>query len=203
MKLYHSPTSPYVRKVRVLLHETGQGDDVELVNAGGTPLAPSDVLIARNPLAKVPALELADGSMLFDSRVICAYFDDRAKAGLYQSGAAHWQTRTLEALADGMLDAALLIVYEGRLRPEEKQMDEWCDAQWAKIVRGCAAMTRDWMDHLAGPLDMGQIAAGCALSYLDFRLDSRGWRNGNDALAAWFKAFESRASMAATLPPAG
>ncbi len=203
MKLYHSPTSPYVRKVRVLLHETGQSDDVELVNAGGTPLAPSDALIARNPLTKVPALELADGSMLFDSRVICAYFDDRAKAGLYQSGAAHWQTRTLEALADGMLDAALLIVFEGRLRPEEKQMDEWCDAQWAKIERGCAALERDWMGHLDGPLDMGQIAAGCALSYLDFRLDARGWRKGNDALAAWFKAFESRSSMAATPPPQG
>ncbi|MCF6233256.1 MAG: glutathione S-transferase [Rhodobacteraceae bacterium] len=203
MKLYHSPTSPYVRKVRVLLLETGQSDDVELVNAGGTPFAPSDALMARNPLTKVPALELADGSVLFDSRVICAYFDDRAKAGLYQSGAAHWQARTLEALADGMLDAALLIVFEGRLRPEEKQMEEWCDAQWAKIERACAVMTHDWMGHLGGPLDMGQIAAGCALSYLDFRLDARGWRKDNDALAAWFKAFESRASMVATRPPTG
>lgn len=203
MQLYHSPTSPYVRKVRVLLHETGQSDDVELVIAGGTPFAPSATLLDKNPLTKVPALELSDGTIMFDSRVICGYFDDRAGAGLYQSGAPHWQTRTLEALADGMLDAALLIVFEGRLRPEDKQMDEWCDAQWAKIERGCAALERDWMDHLAGPLDMGQIAAGCALGYLDFRLDARGWRQGNDALATWFQAFESRPSMAATVPPAG
>jgi glutathione S-transferase len=203
MKLYHSPTSPYVRKVRVLLHETGQSDDVELVTAGGTPFTPSGALMDKNPLTKVPALELPDGAMLFDSRVICAYFDDRAKSGLYQSGAAHWQTRTLEALSDGILDAALLIVFEGRLRPQDKQMGEWCDAQWAKIERACAAMERDWMDHLAGPFDMGQIAAGCALSYLDFRLDARGWRQGNDALATWFKTFESRASMVATPPPVG
>ena len=203
MKLYYSPTSPYVRKVMVLLHETGQIDNVELVNVAGTPMEPSEALMTKNPLTKVPVLELPNGTVLLDSRVICAFLNGRAKAGLYQTGKAHWQTRTLEALADGILDAALSIVFEGRLRPAEKQMDEWRDAQWGKIERTCAALERDWMDHLAGPLDMGQIAAGCALSYLDFRLDERGWRKGNDALATWFKAFESRASMAATPPPQG
>ena len=203
MKLYYSPTSPYVRKVMVLLQETGQIEDVELVNASGTPLAPSSVLLDKNPLTKVPALELPDGSVLFDSRVICAFLDDRAEAGLYQTGDAHWRIRTLEALADGILDAALLIVFEGRLRPEDKQMAEWCDGQWAKIARGCAALNKSWMDHLAGPLHMGQIAAACALGYLDFRLDARGWRKGNDALAAWFETFESRPSMLQNLPPSG
>lgn len=200
MKLYYSPTSPYVRKVMVLLHETGQLADVELVTAGGTPLAPADGLLAKNPLTKVPALERPDGPTLFDSRVICAYLDDRIKGGLYPAGPARWDTMTLEALADGILDAALLITYEARLRPEEKRMAEWVDAQWAKIERACAALTARWMSHLAGPLDMGQIAIGCALGYVDLRHDARGWRRGNDALAAWFAAFDSRDSMALTRP---
>jgi len=203
MKLYHSPTSPFVRKVMVLLHETGQTGDVELINASGTPFAPSKELLNKNPLTKVPALERPDGTILFDSRVICAFFDDRAKAGLYQTGDAYWRNRTLEALADGIMDAALLIVFEARLRPEDKQMQEWCDGQWAKVERACAMLDKDGMGHLSGPLHMGQIAAGCALSYLDFRLDARGWRTGNDTLAAWFETFESRPSMAATLPPTG
>jgi len=203
MKLYYSPTSPYVRKVMVLLHESDQLADVELVTPGGSPFEPADELSAMNPLAKVPALESADGSVLFDSRVICAYFDDRAKGGFYRDGPARWGTATLEALADGILDAALLITFEGRLRPEDKQMQDWSDWQWAKIERACAALNASWMDHLAGPLDMGQIAVGCALGYVDFRHDARGWRQGNDALAAWFETFESRASMEATRPPQG
>lgn len=203
MKLYYSPTSPYVRKVMVLLHETGQLADVDLLDASGTPMAPATELLDKNPLTKVPALELASGAVLFDSRVICAYLDDRAQGGLYPSGAARWQTLTLEALADGILDAALLITYEARLRPEDKRMDSWTDGQWSKIARACAAMNSRWMDHLAGPLDMGQIAVACALSYVDFRHDARGWRQGNDALAAWFRDFESRPGMIETRPPAG
>jgi len=203
MKLYYNPTSPYVRKVMVLLHETGQLADVELATAGGTPLAPANELLAKNPLTKVPALERPDGPTLFDSRVICAYLDDRAKAGLYPAGAARWDTLTLEALADGILDAALLMTYEARLRPEDKQMPEWSDGQWAKIDRACAALTTRWMSHLAGPLDMGQIAVGCALGYVDLRHDARGWRQGNDALGAWFAAFDSRDAMAVTRPPQG
>lgn len=81
MKLFYSPTSPYVRKVMVLLHETGQLDDVALEPTSGTPLAPAEGLAARNPLTKVPALERPDGCTLYDSRVICAYLDDRAGAG--------------------------------------------------------------------------------------------------------------------------
>jgi glutathione S-transferase len=202
MKLYYSPTSPYVRKVMVLLRETGQLADVELITASGTPLAPADELLAKNPLTKVPALERPDGPTLFDSRVICAYLDDRAKGGLYPEGAGRWDTLTLEALADGILDAALLMTYEARLRPEDKQMQEWADGQWAKIARACAALNARWMSHLAGPLDMGQIAVGCALGYVDLRHGARGWRQGNDALSTWFGTFDSRPSMAATRPPA-
>jgi glutathione S-transferase len=201
MKLFYSPASPYVRKVMVLLHETNQLDDVELVTISGTPLSPAEGMLGKNPLTKIPALECTDGSTLFDSRVICAYLDDRAQGGLYPTGAARWDTLTLEALADGISDAALLMTYELRLRPEDKQMPQWVEGQWGKVVRAVAALNGQWMSQLNGPLDMGQIAVGCALGYVDLRHDARGWRQDNDALANWFETFESRASMVATRPP--
>ncbi|WP_109313715.1 glutathione S-transferase [Ruegeria sp. AU67] len=202
MKLYFSPTSPYVRKVMVLLHETDQLQDVELLNVATTPISPAEPLLAKAPLTKVPALERPDGPTLFDSRVICAFLDARGQAGLYQDGARHWDVLTLEALADGILDAALLITYEARMRPEDKQWEGWADAQWDKIERACAALNQRWMAHLSGPLDIGQVAVACALGYVDFRHDARGWRKGNDALAAWYEKFVERPSMAATQPPA-
>ena len=202
MKLYHSATSPYVRKVMVLLHETGQIDDVELVESSGTPMSPADPLVGKNPLTKVPALERPDAPTLFDSRVICAYLDDRAGSGLYSASPRRWDILTLEALADGILDAALLIVYESRLRPPEHQSTSWTEAQWAKVARACDALEGRWIGHLTGPLDMGQIAVACALGYLDLRHDARGWRTGRPQLAEWFAAFESRESMQATRPPA-
>lgn len=202
MKLSYSPTSPYVRKVMVVLHETSQLDDVALENRATTPLSPDQTLLPSNPLGKVPALERAEGPALYDSRVICAYLNDRAEGALYGSGARHWDILTLEATADGILDAALLMTYEGRMRPEEKQMPEWVDGQWDKIARSCAALNTRWMSHLQGPLDMGQIAVACALAYVDFRHEARGWRKGNDALAAWYETFDSRPSMQATRPPA-
>jgi len=203
MKLYYSPTSPYVRKVMVLLHETGQIDDVTLETMVTTPLAPDAALLSKNPLTKVPALERDEGPTLYDSRVICAYLDDRAGGKLYPTGARRWDTLTLEATADGILDAALSMVYEGRMRPEDKQMPEWIEGQWGKIERAVSALNTRWVSQLSGPLDMGQIAVGCALGYLDFRHDVRNWRKGNDALANWARTFDSRASMTATAPPKG
>ncbi len=201
MKLYHSTTSPYVRKVMVLLHETGQLNDVELETVAGTPIAPADQMLGKTPLTKVPALERPDGPTLFDSRVICSFLDDRAQSGFYSSGAGRWDILTLEALADGILDAALLMTYEARLRPEGKQWADWVDSQWVKIDRACSVLDQRWMANLSGPLDMGQVAVGCALGYLDLRHDARGWRRGNDALAAWYAEFSARPSMIATQPP--
>ena len=201
MKLYHSPMSPYVRKVMVLLHETGQLEDVELETVANSPLAPADPLLGKAPLTKIPALERPDGPTLFDSRVICAFLDARAQAGMYPEGSGRWDVLTLEALADGILDSAVGMAYEPRFRPEDKQWDGWLDAQWGKIERACAALNQRWMAHLSGPLDMGQLAVGCALGYLDLRHDARGWRKGNDALAAWYATFSERPSMVATRPP--
>ncbi len=202
MKLYYAPTSPYVRKVMILLEETGQLGDVELINVATTPVAASPELLAKNPLAKVPALERPDGPTLYDSRVITAYLDARAGGKLYSTGPRRWETLTLEATADGILDAALLMTYEARLRPEDKQMPEWVEGQWDKIARSVAALNTRWMSHLQGPLDMGQISVACALAYVDFRHDARGWRQGNDGLSTWFKEFESREWMQSTVPPA-
>ena len=201
MKLAYSPTSPYVRKVMVLLHETGQLDDVTLETMHTTPVEPDSALLPQNPLGKVPALERPEGPTLYDSRVICAYLDDRAGGKLYGTGSRHWDTLTLEATADGILDAALLMVYEGRLRPESAQMPEWVEAQWNKVDRALTALNARWMSHLSGPLDMGQIAVACALGYVEFRHAARGWRRDKDALSEWFNGFESRPSMQATRPP--
>ena len=200
MRLYFSPTSPYVRKVMVLLHETGQMDAVELVTGSGSPVDPGTAPLEANPLGKVPALERPDGPALYDSRVICQYLDMRAKAGLYPEGARRWETLTVEATGDGILDAALLMVYEGRLRPEELRFAPWVEGQWAKVDRALDALETRWMAHLQGPLEAGQIAVACALGYLDFRHGARGWRSGRPHLAAWYAGFAERPSMQATIP---
>ncbi|MEY4871202.1 MAG: hypothetical protein RLZZ563_532 [Pseudomonadota bacterium] len=200
MRLYFSPTSPYVRKVVVLLHETGMRDRVELVSGSGTPIDASKAPLDANPLGKVPALERPDGPALYDSRVICQYLDAEAGAGLYPNGARRWDTLTVEATGDGILDAALLMVYEWRIRPEDMRYAPWVEGQWAKVDRALDVLETRWMAHLDAPLDMGQIAVACALGYLDFRHDARGWRTGRPHLAAWEARFAARPSMQATVP---
>ena len=202
MRRSHSATSPFVRKVRVALHETGQLAEVELIPAMGTPVDAGSMPLALNPLGKIPALERDEGPALYDSRVICRFLDDRAKAGLYPVGQRLWDVLTLEATADGMLEAAVLMVYEWRVRPEDKRMPGWVEGQWAKIDRALDALEQRWLSHLRGPLDMGQIAVGAALGYLDFRHGDRAWREGRPGLAAWEAGFAQRPSMVATRPPA-
>ncbi|TDT73169.1 glutathione S-transferase [Litoreibacter halocynthiae] len=204
MKLFSSPTSPYVRKVLVLLRETGQLDDVEMEPVGGTPVDPGTMPRDLNPLGKIPALALDSGQPIYDSRVICRFFDDRVKAGLYGEGDDTWQIQTLEATADGVLDAAILMVYEARIRPEDKQFAAWTEAQWRKISTTLDALEKSWIDVIPWDiLNVGQIATGCALGYLDFRHSDRNWREGRPKLAAWEAEFAKRDSMIATVPPAG
>lgn len=199
MHLVSSPTSPFVRKVRVLLHETGLGDRVSEAPVATTPFDTAPDVAAANPLGKIPALLREDGPALHDSRVICRYLDAQAGAGLYPE-ARLWEVLTLEAIADGMMEAGVLMVYEDRLRPKTARHAPWVEAQWAKIARTLDALEGRWMSHLAGPLDMGQIATACALSYLDFRHGARNWRAGHPALAAWFNGFAARDSMQQTAP---
>lgn len=200
MRLFHSPTTPFGRKVMVMLIETGQTGDTEVISASGSPIDPGSMPLGTNPLGKIPALELDDGTAIYDSRVICRFLDDRAGGKLYPAKPRLWNTLTLEATADGMLDAAILMLYETRIRPEDKRFDGWVEGQWAKIARALDALEGRWMGHLNGPLDMGQIAVACALSYLDFRHDVRNWRAGHPKLASWHEAFAERESMKATEP---
>lgn len=199
MQLISAGPSPFVRKVRVLLHETGQSGDVEVVEVAATPVATPPDLAAANPVGKIPALIRPDGPALYDSRVITRYLDARAGAGMYPEKRL-WETLTLEATADAIMEAAVLMVYEHRVRPEEKVFDGWIEAQWEKVARSVAAINARWMSHLAGPMDMSHIAVGCALGYLDFRHGGRGWRKGNDALDDWYAVFAERESMKATAP---
>lgn len=201
MKLYASPTSPYVRKVLLTLHETGLLDRVEIVDGQGTPLAPNPGAVAANPLGKIPALERPDGPTLYDSRVITRYLDSLHDGPrLYPTGAALWSTLTLEALADGMLDAAVLTVYESRLRPEDKRFSGWTDAQRGKIVRALDALEAEWLAHLKGPTDAGAIAVAAALGYLDLRFPEMQWRDARPGLAAWFETASKRPGFAETVP---
>jgi glutathione S-transferase len=200
MKLYHSPASPFVRKVVVLLHELERFDAVELATVTTTALASDAALMAANPLARLPALERPDGVTLYDSRVITAYLDDLYEGGMYPTGPRRWETLTLEATGDGIMDSAVSMLYEVRLRDAAQVSDAWIEAQWAKVERGLDALNTRWMSHLSGPIGAGHISVACALGYLDFRHESRNWRQGREALAAWYDSFAARPSMMSTAP---
>ena len=199
MQLLVSPASPFVRKVRVLIREAKLMDTVEETDVSTTPMNSAPDVVAANPIGKIPALIRADGPGIYDSRVITRFLDDLAGTDLYPQSRI-WEILTLEATADGIMDAAVSMTYEARLRPREKQSSEWIEAQWAKAARGIVAVNSRWMSHLTGPLNIGQIGMACALSYVDLRHDDRGWRNGNEALANWHADFAARDSMVATKP---
>ena len=198
MKLMMAGPSPFVRKVLVTLHETRQMDDVEIVSVVAAPGGTAPELVAANPLGKIPALLRESETTLYDSRVITQFLNTRAGAALYPAG--NFDTLTLEATGDGLMDAAVSMTYERRFRSEDMQSEPWISAQWEKVSRGLSALNTQWLAHLEGPMDAGHIAVGCALGYLDFRHDDRNWRAGHDALAKWFEYFAARPSMVATAP---
>ena len=198
MKLFDSSASPYVRKINVLLHELGKSDEVQREVVATSAFKSSETLIAKNPLGKIPALELDDGRTLYDSRVISAYLNDHFGGAFYPND--NWQTRLLEATGDGIMDCTVSMVYEVRLRPEAEQSPDWIEAQWSKASRAISALSTTLVDQLNGPVSIGHISVGCALGYVDFRHDARGWRDTNSALADWYEAFGERASMKATRP---
>lgn len=198
MKLIMSPPSPFARKARVMLRETGLIDRVEEVEVSTSPMKSDAQILAANPLGKIPALVRADGPAIYDSRVITRYLDDMADSNLYPT-IRLFEVLTLEATADAIMDVAVAMVYDARFRADQ-QSPEWTEAQWTKVARALEAINSRWMSHLNGPLDMAQIAVSCALSYLDLRHDARNWRAGNDALAKWQTEFEARDAMQATKP---
>ena len=199
MKLIYSGTSPFVRKVSVLLLETGLDGRVEKETVAITPLSPGEIVPAANPLGKVPCLIRENGEALFDSRVITRYLDTLHEGEkLYPEGEALWPVLTLEAVADGILEAAVLMIYERLLRDEAQKSPDWVEAQWLKISRAVAYL--DGQVATLEPLSMASIAVGAALGYLDFRHDDRQWRGLAPKLAAWEAGFAERASMQVTQP---
>lgn len=202
MKLYYSASSPFVRKCLVSAHELGLRERIELVDAAAHPVNRDRALVAFNPLGKIPTLRTDDDSVLYDSRVICEYLNTLGDGHLLPShGPKRWSALADQALADGMMDAAVLTRYETAVRPESLRWSDWITGQLDKVTCGLVnleARARGWGDRI----DAGAIALGCALGYLDFRYASLGWRERYPDTAAWFDGFNRRDSMLATRPPA-
>ena len=198
MKLYYTPTSPFVRKVRVLAHELGLALETALLRP--SPMTPDPVLSKQNPLSKIPALVLDDGTTLYDSPVICEYLDALAGGHLIPAqGPERWRILRVQALADGILDAGILIFYERSQRPAELHWESWIGGQSAKVNQGLDALERE-VATLGGTIDLGQIACGAMLGWLDLRAPVGDFRLGRPGLAAWYREFLARPSMQATLP---
>ncbi|CAN5230868.1 glutathione S-transferase family protein [soil metagenome] len=200
MKLYYSTTSPYVRKVIVCAIELGLDGEIERVPTKVSPVERTSPVIADNPIGKVPTLIGREGAPLYDSRVICEYLDHTAGGGrLFPSGRGRWRALTDQALADGILDAGLLARYETNTRPKDLHWPAWHAGQMDKVTKGLDRLEQQAAD-LGDRLDIGTIAIGAALGYLDFRYPDLGWRKGRGRLADWQAAFDARPSMATTRP---
>ena len=197
MKLRFGPISPFVRKVRVAALETGLAAKIAPVPTN--PADPSSGLRAENPLEKIPALITEEGEALFDSGVICEYLDSlHSRAKLFpREGKARWSALRRMAQADGLLDAAVLRMYERR-RPEPLRSQEWDERQKGKVTRAIAAFENE-APSFAG-FDIGLITLACALGYLDFRFADEDWRKNAPKLAAWFTEVSKRPSMTETVP---
>ena len=182
MILRSAPASPFGRKIKIAAALLGLSLTVVEVDTS----SPIDSLRRENPLGKIPTLILDDGTAVFDSPVIVAYLDAVAGGRLIPAETGpRFAALRLEALADGLCDAALLQVYEGRWRAADKQDAAWLDHQAGKVERTLAALEAS---PPAGPVTVGSVALACALGYLDLRFDGR-WRADHPALVAWLGAF--------------
>jgi glutathione S-transferase len=197
MKLYTSPTTPFGRKIAMLIAEKGLGAQIETVLVAGTALDVGTMPIAHNPLGKIPVLVLNDGTALHDSRVISRFLDDHFDLNIYPKGADLWPALAREAAIDGIIEAAVLMAYEVRLRPEEMRFAPWVEGQWAKIARALDMFEADWPVRCC---EMEQIALATALGYLDFRQSARNWRENRPKLAAWHHEYATRPAYLATVP---
>ncbi|MGY4175976.1 glutathione S-transferase [Bradyrhizobium sp. USDA 4518] len=200
MKMFYNPFSPFSRKARIVAIETGQQDRIELVLINTED--PANGLSAYNPVRKIPVLE-ADFGPLYDSPVICEYLDSRHDGPnlLPAAGEARWRALRWQALADGLLDDALLIRYELNLRQESGRSEAWIERQTTKIRNALDRMEADAAE-LEGPVTIGTISAACALGYLDSRFANWDWRETHPGLAAWHAGFAKRPSYIATIPRA-
>ncbi len=197
MKLRYSKTSPYARKVRMVAHELGLDRRVELVPTDTWNLP--DELLRENPLGKVPSLSTEEGTIVYDSPVICEYLASlKQPNGLFpQAGPDRWQALRLQALGDGMMDACVERFAEKNFRPAEQQSQSWLERMQASVTRSL-----DHLETVSGndleDVTVGSISVACALGYLDLRFAEDHWRSGRPQLASWFEGFSQRPSFAGT-----
>jgi glutathione S-transferase len=189
MLLRATPMSPFGRKVRMAISRLGLWDRIEMVKAD--PMDANDVLRRDNPLGKIPTLITDDGKAVYDSRVILEYLDHLAGGGrlIPTTWPARVETLTLQAMADGVMDACILIVYEARHRPEALHHQPWLDYQRGKVVRGLTAFAKQPVDP--AKFDVGTITAACMLGYLDLRKQVD-WRPEFPALVQWLNQFRAK-----------
>jgi glutathione S-transferase len=201
MKLHWSPRSPFVRKVMIVAHEVGVADRLQCVRTVAAMMTPHPELMIDNPLSKIPTLVLDDGTVLYDSAVICEYFD-----GLHDGPKLFPETSRermaalrRQALGDGWLDA--LVLWRGEImRPAAQQSQPYLASFAVRNKATLAALEREAATLEASAFSIGHIAIGCALAYLDFRFADRPWRNAHPLLARWHAKFAARASFRATEP---
>jgi glutathione S-transferase len=190
MILRATPASPFGRKVKLAASVLGLAGEIRVEPADTND--PADSLRQQNPLGKMPVLLLEDGSSLYDSRVIVEYLDHRAGGGkiIPREPAARFAALRLQALADGMTDAQILVIYEGRWRPPEHHVQKWLDYQNDKIRRGLAVLEAD-PPALGAMPNVGHIALACFLGHRDLRFPGT-WRADHPRLAAWLERFAAQ-----------
>lgn len=205
MRLHYTPASPFSRKVLVLAHEGGLSDRLELVltNVGThVPLdTPCHTQLAKlNGLMKIPVLEIENGPALIDSRVICEYLASLCpdKHFFPADGSLRWMALRNQALADGILEAALLCRFEA-IRPSVSQSKQWLESQQRRIPQALDQLEETAPD-ISSHMNIGDISIACALGYLCFRFEELEWRASRPQLARWFHAFSQRDSMRLTEP---
>jgi glutathione S-transferase len=202
MKLFYSPTSPYVRKVLITAFELGLHERIEKVPVQNSPVQHDASLNQANPIGKIPALITDDGLELYDSPVICEYLDSLHQGPKLfpDAGPARWEALRQQALADGVMDAAVLVRYETWLRPAELRWPDWTQGQTSKIERGLDVMESE-LASFEGALSIGTVSFACALGYLDLRLPDLPWRDSHLRLASWLVEFGARPSFQTTRTP--
>ncbi len=197
MKLFYSPTSPFVRKCLVVADELNCYDNITLIDCNAHPIQRDQTIIQRNPLGQVPTLITEEDKTLFDSQVICSYLNHIQKGNLFGTENNQWEILKEQALADGIMTTAVLLRIETSMRPSEL---EWKDLTQGHIDKINSALSyfNSYTEHLYNSLNIAHITLACALTYINFRLPHLDWTKKYPNLAIWLKEFQQRPSMQKT-----
>ena len=198
MQLFYTKRSPFARKVRLVAEEKGMSDLIDLIEEDLSQKSQS--LIVANPLGKIPVLLLEDGTVLYDSKVICEYIDSLSETPrmIPASGLQRFHVLRMEALADGLSEAAVTVVLE-HLRPQKDTRADVVEKRMKNVWRIIESLEKDTFLHNSF-LSLAHLAVASSLGYIDFRMAELGWRSVAPNLGQWFDGFSERASMKNTLP---